>query len=234
MAAVLACGDHAFLSHRSAAALWGIARGASARVDVTAPIGRRGRPGIALHRFRGLHPDDEAEREGIPVTSVARTLLDLAEVVDSRRLGRAVEEAERLGLFDLRAIERVCERNGGRHGLRPLLAVVRSLQPAPETRSELERGFVDLCRRAQLPTPAVNALVAGYEVDAVWWDYGLAVELDGYAFHRTRAAFERDRTRDAALMLAGYRVLRITARRLEDDPDSVAETIRRLIGRPAE
>lgn len=171
-------------------------------------------------------------REGIPVTTVARTLLDLAEVVDMRRLERAFEEAERLRLLDLRVIERTCERNAGRRGLKPLRALLSDAQPVVDTRSELERRFLTFCRGAQLPPPAVNVIVAGFEVDALWPDRRLVVELDGYAFHRTRAAFERDRARDAALQLAGYRVLRLTARRLGEEPAAVAEAVRRLLIRP--
>src|SRR5207302_645130 len=216
MAAVLACGDGALLSHRSAGALWGIGSGAGSRVDVTA-IGRsrRGHPGITLHQVRGLHPDDRARRDGVPVTSLARTILDLAEVLNRSQLARAFEEAERLQLLDVRAIRRLCERSAGRRGLGPLGNLLSNhMRPLPETRSELERLFVDLCRAAALPPPALNVSVAGFEVDAVWQDRGLVVELDGFAFHRTRAAFERDRARDATLQLAGYRVLRLTARRL--------------------
>jgi very-short-patch-repair endonuclease len=229
MAAVLACGEEALLSHRSAAALWGLAPYAGSSIDVTAPGSRRGPRKKLIVHGGWVRSEERSVHDGIPVTSVARTLLDLAEVVDRRRLERALEESERLGLFDLRAIERVCERNHGRRGLRPLLALLPSLAPAPETRSELERRFVHLCAEAELPTPVMNAQVAGFEVDALWPEHRLVVELDGYAFHRTRAAFERDRVRDAALVLAGYRVLRITARRFRDDPDSVADTIRRLV-----
>lgn len=234
MAAVLACGDGALLSHRSAAALWGFASAAGSRVHVAATgRSRRGQPGIALHQVRRLHPDDRAVRDAIPVTAVARTLLDLAEVVGPRQLQRAFEEAERLRLLDVRAISWLLERSPGRHGLRSLGALLsHHCGPLPETRSELERSFVNLCGDAGLPLPSVNVKVADLEVDAVWPDRRLVVELDGYAFHRTRAAFERDRARDAELQLAGYRVLRVTARRLVDEPTAVAETIRLLLATP--
>jgi very-short-patch-repair endonuclease len=233
MAAVLTREKGALLSHRSAAALWGIGPAASPRVDVTLPSqSGNSPPGIALHRVRSLDPDDQAVRHGIPVTSIPRTLLDLAEVVDRARLERAFEEAERLGLLDLRAVEQLCERSRGRHGLRPLLTLLPSLSPPPETRSELERQFVAFCREAGLPTPVMNAQVAGFEVDALWPRAGLVVELDGYAFHGTRAAFERDRARDAALQVAGYRVLRLTHRRLTTEPATVEQLIRPLLDRP--
>jgi predicted transcriptional regulator of viral defense system len=134
-AAVLACGSDALLSHRSAAALWGIGFGASPRIDVTvARRSRRGRPGIAVHQVRGLTPDERDRRDGIPVTSVARTMLDIAEVLPARQLERAFEEADRLQLLDLRAISQLCERGCGHHGLRALRALLsKQLRPVPES-----------------------------------------------------------------------------------------------------
>jgi very-short-patch-repair endonuclease len=230
LAAVLACGEQALLSHRSAAALWGLRRGAPGRIDVTAPgRSRHGLPGIAVHRVRRLHPDDRARRESIPVASVARTLLDLAEVLGSQELERAFEDAERLRLLDLRAIDGVMRRSRGRRGLRPLRKLLADLAPAPHTRSELERSFVELCRDHELRAPGINALVNGYEVDMLWPEQRVIVELDGHAFHHTRAAFERDRLRDAALQLAGYRVVRLTWLRLAREPAAVADLVRRLL-----
>jgi len=168
-------------------------------------------------------------RDRIPVTSVARTLLDLAAVVDAMRLERAVEQAERLRMLDLRAVHRVCERNRGRPGTPALLALVASYRLAPLTRSGLERRFVDVCRKAGLPLPTINARVEGYEVDALWRSARLIVELDSWDFHRTRAAFERDRARDAVLQVAGYRVLRVSYRRLVEEPEAVVAMIRRLL-----
>jgi Protein of unknown function (DUF559) len=231
MAAVLAFGPDALLSHRNAAAHWQLRRIARAEVDVTVPTRtRRGQRGITLHQVRGLHPDDRAVLEGIPVTTVARTLLDLAEVVPRRDLERAFEEAERLRLLDVRAIESLWQRSRGRRGLLPLGALLAGQhEPQQVTRSELERRFLRLCRDADLPRPAINLFVAGLEVDAIWQEHRLVVELDGHAFHRTRAAFERDRIRDATLQLAGYRVVRVTQRRLESQPRAVAETMRALL-----
>ena len=231
MAATLACGPAAVLSHRPAGALWGLCPSAASVVDVTAPgRSRRGRPGIRLHQVRTLHAGECSRRHGIPVTTVPRTLLDLAEVLRPRELERAFDEAERLRLLDVRAVERLCDRSPGRRGLRPLTDLLaREHLPPPETRSTLERRFFELCRDAGLPRPAVNAHVAGFEVDAAWPSARLVVELDGYAFHRTRAAFERDRARDAALQLAGQRVVRITHRQLEEEPNNVVATVRSLL-----
>jgi len=170
--------------------------------------------------------------DGIPVTTVARTLLDLAEIVDRRRLERAFETSERLRLFDLRQIEDVCTRARGRRGLRPVLALLPSLAPPPETRSELERRFLDFCRDHDLSTPTLNAMVDGFEVDALWRADKVAVELDSFEFHRTRAAFERDRAKDSALTAAGLRVVRLTSRRLDGEPTGVASLLRGLLASP--
>jgi len=230
MAAVLACGPGAVLSHRAAAALWGIRATARSAIDVTAARGNRQRPGITVHRVRRLGEEDCTRHDRIPVTTIPRTLLDLAEVVRPRELERAFEEAERLRLLDVRAVERLLERRPGRRGLKQMRKLLTdSTGPPPATRSELERLFIDVCEDAGLPRPTVNAVIAELEVDVVWTDRRLVVELDGHAFHRTRAAFERDRVRDAALQVAGYRVLRITHRRLVHDPAGVAETVRALL-----
>jgi len=231
LAAVLACGPGAVLSHRSAAALWSLLRDSRANIDVTvAGRTRHGRGNIVVHNVRRLHPDDRGRRDHIPVTSVARTLLDIAEVVSPRQLSRAIDEAERLGLFDLREIDALCRRSNGRRGLRPLgEAILRYRPMAPVTRSGLERRFVRICDRAGLPRPAMNLFVAGYEIDAVWLDSKVVVEIDSYEFHRTRAAFETDRIRDAALQREGLRVLRVADRRLKDDPVGIAEDLRKML-----
>jgi hypothetical protein len=230
MAAVLACGPDALLSHRSAAVLLDLLQITETRIDVSVVDNRRSRRGIAIHRVR-LHRQDRTERSGIPVTSVARTLLDLAGVVRLRLLERAVDQAERMQVFDLRAIERLKERNPRRHGLAALNQVLAYyMGPAP-TRSELERLFLGRCRKANLPPPAVNSFIAGLEVDFAWQGHRVVVELDGYRYHGTRRAFERDRLRDSALQIAGYRVLRVTYRRLEREPAQVVSDLRALLGK---
>jgi len=232
MAAVLAAGPDARLSHRDAAALWDLRPTAHTRIDVSVPrSGLRSRPGLNIHCTATWHPDDCANRRGIPVTSVARTLLDVAEVVSRRALRQMFEEAERLRVVDVRAIEAVVARGHGRRGVGALAAVLAEARTRPlsDTRSELERRFVDLVEATGLPPPATNVLVEGFLVDAVWPQRRLVVELDGGRYHHTRAAFERDRIRDAALQVAGYRVLRITWRRLHREPHIVAATIRSLL-----
>jgi very-short-patch-repair endonuclease len=234
MAALLACGKFAVLSHRSAGALWGFLRAGSSPIDVTVP-GRGGAiPNrIKRHRVRHLSPEDTSEVDAIPVTTVARTLFDLAEILDLGRLERAFEAAERDELLDMRAVALTAERNPGRRAHRQLRALLPSLTAPEPTRSELERLFNRVCRLAGLPLPHVNVLVEGLEVDALWPDQRLIVEVDSWRFHKTRAAFERDRVRDAAVLVAGYRVVRVTYRRLRDKPEAVADTIRRLLATAA-
>lgn len=231
MAAVLACGPSAVLSHRSAAALWQLRQTSRAAADVSVPgRTRHGQPGVTLHRVRRLHPDDQTVCRAIPVTTVARTLLDLAEVLRPGELETAFEEADRLRLLDVRTVEALCQRTRGRRGLRPLRTLVAEHRgPRPATRSELERRFIDLILKAGLPPPEVNTIVEGLEVDALWPDQRLVVELDGHAYHHGRASFERDRIRDATLQLAGYRVLRVTHARLEREPKAITEAVRSLL-----
>lgn len=231
LGAVLACGPDALASHTTAGLVRSFVPGLRSHVEVTAPRGRKGQAGIRVHRVRALHKEDRDEVDGIPVTSVARTLLDLAEVVSLRQLERAVEAAERLGVFDLLAVERLFARSRGRRGIKPLRAVLSAYAEPPVTRSELERLFIALCDSHGIPRPQTNVLIAGREVDAVWPQARLAVEIDSREHHMTTVAFEEDRRRDADLMLAGYRVLRITWRRLRDEPEAVAETLRVLLGR---
>jgi predicted transcriptional regulator of viral defense system len=231
MAAVLACGEGALLSHRSAAALWGLVRRSGRHgVDVTAAAGRR-RPGIIVHEG-GIHKDDHAVAARIPVTSVARTLFDLAEVVDERRLGRAFEEADRLSLMRIAALEDVCARGYGRRALRSIRRMIEEARVPVIARTDLEERFALFCREHDIVPTATNVEVLGDEVDAFWPRERVIVELDGYAFHRHRAAFETDRRKDVARQVAGYRAIRVTDRRLEREPDEVAEEIRALLAGP--
>ncbi len=150
----------------------------------------------------------------------------------ARDVERAFEEAQRLGLLNARAAGGLLERSRGRRGVRPLAALLAEDRAAVAvTRSALEARFLSVCRRAGLPRPLVNVRIAGFEVDAVWPAERLVVELDGYAYHRTRTAFERDRARDAALQIAGYRVARVTYRMLESDPAAVVDLVRSLLHR---
>jgi predicted transcriptional regulator of viral defense system len=228
MGAVLACGRGALLSHRSAAALWGLTKRSRRHgVDVTAMAGRE-RSGIVVHEG-GIYKDDRAVAAGIPVTSVARTLFDLAEVVDERRLGRAFEEADRLNLLRMKALEDVCARGHGRRALRPIRRLIEAARAPVISRSDLEERFALFCRDYDIVPTTTNVEVLDHEVDAFWPRERLIVELDGYAFHRHRAAFEDDRAKDAGRQVAGYRAMRITDWRLEREPDAIAAEIRALL-----
>jgi very-short-patch-repair endonuclease len=214
MAAVLACGTGAVLSHTSAAELWGIRRtgrpsgsGDFNAVHVTVPIesGRRRSDDIMLHRSSTLTAGHCTRRDGIPVTTPARTLGDLRRILSPARFSAAVREAEFLRL--------------------PIGGRSETSQP----RSELEQLFLSLCRHHRLPQPVVNARVDRYEVDFLWPAERLVVEVDGWESHRTRSAFEEDRRRDARLVVLGYEVLRFTWRQVERDARGVAKTIRALL-----
>jgi very-short-patch-repair endonuclease len=226
LAAVFACGEGALLSHRSAAALWGLMRTRRGSVEVSATNGRS-RPGIAVHEG-GIHNTDRAVVDRIPVTSVARTLFDLAEV-DERELGRAFEEADRLGLLEMRRLEEVCARGHGRRALRPIRRLIEEAREPVWTRSELEYRFALFCRDQGLPPNETNVEVLGHEVDAFWPRERVIVELDSYEFHRHRAAFEGDRTKDTRRQAAGYKAIRVTDRRLRREPAVLAGEIRSLL-----
>src|SRR4051794_19612793 len=189
MAAVLAGGEGAVLSHRSAAALWGIRAGAGGKAEITAPSERR-HPRIAAHLVR-LRADEMTVHRRIPVTTPARTLLDLAALLDEHQLARAAERAEALRLTSPTSLEALAARYRGRPGV-PALGRIAPNVAATTTRSELERRFLTLLDAERLPRPLVNVPIEGAEADFAWPARRLVVELDGYETHGTRAAFERD------------------------------------------
>jgi very-short-patch-repair endonuclease len=209
----MAAGSDAALSHRSAADLWGL-RPSSGRIEVTVPRGGHPVRGILVHQSRALHPADFTVEDGIPVTTVARTLLDLAAILNANDLEVAIDRAESLGLFDLTAVVQTLERARGRKGARRLRAAVAAYRPSTQ-KSKLERRFRALLEETRdLASPVFNALLEGeagtHEVDAFWQELALAVQVDGFEFHRTRRDRERDAASDADLELAGYRVMRFT------------------------
>ncbi len=233
LAAVLALGEGAVLSHVSAAALWGIRHSRSAYVHVTVPTpgGRHRRRGLVVHRSLTLRPADVDEREAIAVTSVSRTLLDLAGGLTPTRLERAVEQSLALRLFDLRAVEAVLAANPRKPGAGALSWIVTHIHEEPSlTRQELEALILDLCATHGIERPEVNAVVDGLEVDFLWRALRLIVETDGREYHETPVAFARDRERDERLIVLGYRVVRFTYRRVVHHPAAVAATLRALVG----
>ena len=238
MAAVLACGSGTLLSHISATALHRLLSSAQATIDVAIPR-RAGlsRPGIRVHRSTCLTPADRTSVDGIPCTSVARTLLDLAEVTHRRVLERACDQAEVLRVLDMNAVRELLARREGQPGVRRLRAVLETGQVGVGIlRSELEGRFVRLCRRHHLPPPEANVwmTVAGEEmqVDFLWRNNRVIVEVDGFATHRTRQAFQRDRRRDQLLTSVGWRVIRFTWDDVTEDAEHVAEVTRGLLSRP--
>jgi very-short-patch-repair endonuclease len=230
-AGLLAYGDGALLSHRSAAALWGIARSRGSLVDVTAPEGRQGverRKQLWIHRGK-LHAEDHTQHDGIPVTTVGRTLFDLAEVVNTEQLEYAWEEADRLKRLQLGEVERVCERGYGRRALKPIRRLLAEARAVIPTRSPLEDRFQRFSRFYDLPPHHTNVEVLGKEVDVLWPAARLIVELDSWEFHSHRAAFQRDRARDTRLLVAGYRTVRVTHDRLDHEAVQLATEIRQLL-----
>jgi very-short-patch-repair endonuclease len=227
MAAVLACGPGAALSHVSAADLRNLRRSDAAKVDVVvATPGGRSRPGIRIHRQPTLRPTERTTHYGIPVTTAARTILDRAATLQQGRLERVLDQAEILGLTDYPALDALARAHPGHKGAKKLRrALATHVAGTTLTRSELEERFFALCDDHALPRPKVNERVAGKEVDFLFEDARRVVETDSWQFHRTRQAFERDRARDALLLARGYRTLRFTHRALTGAPLSVAATI---------
>lgn len=218
MAAVLACGEGAVLSHRCAAGLWGMlpaGRVGADSVDSHSPIdvtvpgdgGRRRRDGIRIHRSLTLSSADLTRRAGIPVTKPARTLEDLRRTLPGKQVAAALRQAEFLRL------------------------PIRGRIPPDHTRSELETRLLAVCRRHRLPQPEVNVRVDRFLVDFLWRTQRLIIEVDRWDAHRTRSAFEMDRARDTRLKLIGYEVLRFTWRQVDREPRLVAQAIRALLRR---
>lgn len=238
MAAVLACGPGAVLSHRTAAALHGIRETARANIDVTIPsrsVLRR--PGIDVHRAPNLLPQDLAVVDNIPCTSVARTKLDLAEVVSFRAMELAMDRSEMLELFDLRAIEDQLARNPTRPGA----AVIKRLLEehyvgSTLTESELEEAFYALCRRYRLPKPEFQQWIdledggPMIRADFVWRRQRVIVETDGARFHGTAQARQRDPRRDQRATVAGWRPIRTTKKQIARRPHELGPILVQLVG----
>jgi len=237
LAAVLAAGESAALSHRDAAALHGIRkRPESRKVSVTTSGDARSTPALWVKARRTLGEEDMTVVRGIPVTSPARTLVDLAPMLTAAQLAATLGEADRRGLLDAEAISRALRRTKGRHGhghrrLREALAA-HEAAGAVLARSELEERFLDLVIGAGLPRPLLNAPAAGFEVDALWRAERVVVELDGWTDHKEREAAARDRDKTNRLQVAGYVVLRFMHGDLVRRPAEVAAAIRALV-RPA-
>jgi len=234
MAAVLASGPDALLSHWSAAALWGIRPNGRSRIDVTVP--HRSRSSKAIHRHLSWVPDDErAVEDGVPVTSVPRTTFDLAARADADTVEAMTREAEFLHLWDRLSLPHLLERYPGKGGSRKVRVALERIaeEPGGRKRTRLEERFSTFLRGNHLPLPRFNdPITIGsklYVVDCHWPGRRQIVELDGWEGHGTRSAFRDDRARDRALRVAGYSVTRLTWNQLEDEPESIAADLRSLL-----
>jgi very-short-patch-repair endonuclease len=238
MAAVLACGRGAALSHGSAAALWGVCPDRSGPVDVSSPsLADRCQPGVRVHRRRCLRSADVTSLEGIPLTVPVLTLIDLAAVLGPWDVERAVNEADRLSLVDPEGLRTALLQYRGRRGVARLRDLLDS-RTFRLTDSELERRFLRLVDAAGLKTPRTGQRLNGFKVDFFWPELGLVVETDGLRYHRTPAQQARDRVRDQAHTAAGLTTLRFTHAQVRHEANRVRSTLlavaRRLeVGRAA-
>lgn len=234
MAALLACGPEAALSHWSAAALWGIRSYGGELIHVTSPRKSKSRGAIRRH-LATLPPDEVTVEDGIPVTSVPRTILDLAAVASVDVVENALREAEYRWLHDALSLPDLVARYPGRRGIRKVRTALDRLreEPGGRRRSPLEERFVPFLRRHNLPIPRLNTwLEAGgrrYQVDCLWPGTTQIIELDGWQGHGTRSAFREDRTRDRRLRVAGYTVTRLAWSQLDDEPTAIAADLRSLL-----
>lgn len=235
LAAVLAIGPGALLSYYSAGWLWGLWNGEPAPFEVTAVVPRHhpAPKGVVRHRARNLVGEDRELLLGIPVTSLARTLLDLAWKLRADQLSRALSRAEELRLFDLDAIHAVIDRNRGHHGAKRLRSALETYEPAFYSRSEFERHFVAYLIASGLPRPATGWNELGYELDVYWPELRFGVELDAWETHGTHQAFESDHERDLAFALADIETIRVSERQFRRAPDQIVANVARLLDRRA-
>jgi hypothetical protein len=230
MAVVLAS-HPSVASHLSAGWLWGLLQFRPGTVHITTRSPRPRKRPFVVHTA-DLAPADLARREGIPVTSLARTILDLAVDSRERTVRRFIRRADDDKTFDLRAMEDLLARTKGHRGQAKVRAALEIYDETPVfTRSGLERRFLEVVREAGLPVPAMNLFVAGYEIDAYWGEARFGVELDVFETHGSRLSFEEDRERDDELLLAGIETTRVTGPRLDREPGGVVESLRRHLAR---
>lgn len=220
MAAALACGDGALISHRSAAMVWGLLKAEAGIIDVSVRGhgGNRQRTGIRLHRSRSLTPAMRTRRHNIPVTTPARTVADLRRIGTAQEVRRAIRQADALGL----SIQ-------GPNGIDATDQAETVRNAVKRTRSELEWMFFELCREHLLPLPEINVRIGNLEVDFLWRAQRLVVETDGYQFHRGRQAFEDDHTRSLELKARGYEVLQFTYRQVVGEREQIVALLRSLL-----
>jgi very-short-patch-repair endonuclease len=227
MAAVLACGDGAVLSHSSAAALWRIGFEQRSVIELSLPSpSRRRRPGLRIHRRPSLQKRDITTCHNIPVTTSIQTLIDLALRLDRRGIERAINEADKYDLVHPPGLREALDRRVGEPGVACLRRIL-DRRTFRLTKEELERRFLPLARRAGLSVPLTGQFVNNFEVDFYWPDLGLVVETDGLRYHRTPAEQARDRLRDQAHTAAGLTQLRFTHEQVRYEPEHVLAVLRR-------
>ena len=231
LAAVLACGEGAVLSHRSAAWLWGFLPRFPSEAEVTVPSRGHRRCGIRVYRTAGMPDRDVATLEGIPVTSAARTLFDLAGAVSARDRSRAVDQAKRTGRLDLAELDAITARRSRTIEARLLRQALALYRKPVYDRARSELLFLDALEKEGLPLPKINRWVEKWEIDAYWEAERFAVEVDGWETHGSREAFENDRLRQEEMKLAGIDCIRISARRIETEPEQVAQNLRVFLSR---
>lgn len=240
MAAVLACGPDAVLSHRSAAHLHGLRRTERQGIDVTVP-GRRHpkHTDVDIHNSTTLIPADTTTVEGIPCTTIARTLLDLGDVLNTRQVEQALEQGDTMEVIDLRALHDQLHRNAKRKAANRLRQALAGLRPdAAPSESQFEEDLLALCRRIDVPEPRRQFWITpddgepAVRADFAWPQHRLIVETDGLGAHRARHRFESDRRKDQRLALLGWRVIRITWRQLKEEPRRIERLLLDLL-RPA-
>lgn len=231
LAAVLACGAGTVLSHHSAAWLWGFLPTCPVEASVTAPSQGHRRRGIRVYRVAALSSADFGTLESIPVTSAARTLLGLGAAGTSRELTSAVDRARRLGHLDLAALDAILRRHGHTVAGKRLAKALELYRRPVFDRARSELLFLDAIEKVGLRAPALNTWVEKWEIDAYWEAERFAVEVDGWETHGTRKAFEDDRLRVEEMKLAGIDTIRISARRIEHQPEQVALRLRALLTR---
>jgi very-short-patch-repair endonuclease len=233
MAAVLACGTEALLSHRSAARLWGLIPLGDELAEVTCARGRRARREGVVAREAPVADDERTAVDGIPVTSPFRTVFDLASVLDLRGLERVWHEAEVRELRDRVSLPMLLERYPGRRGSRNLRSLLESPEPVGFTRNDFEEALVALVDSRGIQRPRMNADLAMrgrfFQIDALWEAERVAVELDSRSVHGTNRNFESDKLRDRILLAEGWRTIRVTWRQLQDEPDEVAADLRKAL-----
>jgi hypothetical protein len=224
MAAVLACGAHAVLSHRTAAALWELLPAPDVIEVTTTDSGGRRRRGVVIHRRPTLPARDVTTRQGIPVTTPACTLIDVSTRLDRAGLERAINEADKLDLVTPQRLRAALDREAPRAGVR-ILRETLDAHTFTLTDSELERRFLPIARRAGLPCPGTGCWLNGFKVDFYWPELGLVVETDGLRYHRTPAQQAKDRHRDHAHAAAGLTSLRFTHAQVVFESEHVRSTL---------